>query len=118
MELLREILGWLLIVPGAVFCVIGGLGLLRLPEFYSRMHGAGVTDTLGAGLVLVGLMVQPADWIVTAKLGVILLFIVVTSPTAGHALIHAAYSSGEVPELADGEEPLPLRETDAEAEPQ
>jgi multicomponent Na+:H+ antiporter subunit G len=101
LEALREIASWLLIVPGAVFCAIGGLGLLRLPEFYSRMHGAGVTDTLGAALILVGLMLQPADWTVTVKLASILLFLFVTGPTAAHALIHAAYTSGHEPELAD-----------------
>jgi multicomponent Na+:H+ antiporter subunit G len=100
LESLREIASWLLIVPGAVLCAIGGLGLLRLPDFYARMHGAGVTDTLGAALVLVGLMLQPADWTVTVKLVSILAFLFVTGPTAAHALIHAAYTSGHTPELA------------------
>ncbi len=102
---LREVLSWLLIVPGAVFCVIGGVGLLRLPEFYSRMHGASVTDTLGATLILLGLMLQPGDWTITVKLAFILFFLYVTSPTAGHALIHAAYTSGHEPELADEAQP-------------
>ncbi len=106
MEAIREILSWLFIVPGAVFCAIGGLGLLRLPEFYARMHGAGVTDTLGAALLLIGLMLQPADWTVTVKLAVSLFFMYVTSPTAAHALIHAAYTSGHTPEL-DPDAPLP-----------
>jgi multicomponent Na+:H+ antiporter subunit G len=97
----REVIGWLFIVPGAILCVIGGIGLLRFPEFYSRMHAAGVTDTLGAALVLLGLMSQSADWTVALKLVVILFFLYVTSPTAAHALIHAAYSSGHEPLLAD-----------------
>ena len=101
MEGLREILTWITIIPGAIFCVIGALGLLRLPEFYARMHGAGITDSLGAALVLIGLMLQSADWTVTVKLLVILAFLYVTSPTAAHALIHAAYTSGLEPKLAD-----------------
>lgn len=101
MEAAREILTWLTLVPGAVFCVIGALGLLRLPEFYARIHGAGITDTLGAALVLIGLMLQPADWTVTVKLLLILVFLYLTSPTAAHALIHAAYTSGLEPQLAD-----------------
>ena len=106
--MLREILSWLLIVPGALFCVIGAVGLLRLPEFYTRMHGASVTDTLGATLILAGLMLQPsADWLVVAKLFFILAFLYVTSPTAGHSLIHAAYTSGYEPRLADDAPPLP-----------
>ena len=99
-ELLRDLLAWAFIVPGAIFCVIGGIGLLRMPEFYSRMHGASVTDTLGAALVLIGLMFLPADWTATVKLAVILFFLYVTSPTAAHALIQAAYSHGEPPQLA------------------
>ncbi len=105
MEALREVLSWLLIVPGAIFCVIGALGLLRLPEFYARMHGSGITDTLGASLILIGLMLQPADWTVTVKLAVILFFLYITSPTAAHALIHAAYTSGHEPLLAEGTVP-------------
>lgn len=102
MEGVRDILSWLLIVPGAAFCVIGALGLVRLPEFYSRMHGAGITDTLGASLVLLGLMLEPAHWNVTVKLAAILFFLLVTSPTAAHALIHAAHSDGLDPGGADG----------------
>ena len=110
MEAFREILSWLLIVPGAAFCVIGGIGLLRMPEFYSRMHSASVTDTLGATLILLGLLVQPAtDWLIAVKLLSILAFLYITSPTAGHALIHAAYTSGHAPELAD-DAPSPLAE--------
>lgn len=101
MEWLREVLSWLLIVPGTVFCVIGGIGLLRLPDFYSRMHGAGITDTLGASLVLLGLMLEPAHWTVTVKLAAILFFLLVTGPTAAHALIHAAYSDGFEPDTAE-----------------
>lgn len=107
MELIREVLSALLVLAGAAFCVIGGLGLLRLPEFYARMHAAGVTDTLGAALVLIGLMLQPADWTVTVKLVVILFFLYITSPTAAHALVHAAYTSGQTPELFEGEAPPP-----------
>ena len=106
MDAVRELLGWLWIVPGATFCVIGGIGLLRFPEFYSRMHAAGITDTLGAALVLIGLMFQSADWTVAVKLLVILFFLYVTSPTAAHALIHAAYTSGHDPLLADDGPPV------------
>ena len=101
MEAWREVLSWMLILPGAAFCVIGGVGLLRLPEFYARMHGAGIIDTLGANLLQIGLMLQPAEWTVVVKLVVILFFLQITSPTAAHALIHAAYTSGHEPQLAD-----------------
>jgi multicomponent Na+:H+ antiporter subunit G len=107
-EAVRELLSWALIVSGGVFCVIGGIGVLRMPEFYARMHAAGVTDTLGAALLLIGLMLQPADWTVTVKLVVILVFLFSTSPTAAHALIHAAYGNGQ---------PLPDTETPEDVEP-
>jgi multicomponent Na+:H+ antiporter subunit G len=65
------------------------------------MHGSGVTDTLGAALLLMSWMLQPADCLVTVKLLSILILLYITSPTAGHALIHAAYTSGHMPKLAD-----------------
>jgi multicomponent Na+:H+ antiporter subunit G len=112
-EIVRELLSWLFLVGGGLFCVIGGIGLLRLPEFYSRMHGAGVTDTLGAALVLIGLMLQPADWTTTLKLAGILFFLYVTSPTAAHALIHAAYTNGDQPELAGDDASAAVDEVEA-----
>ncbi len=98
--MLLDLVSWVLIVSGALFCVIGALGLLRLPEFYARMHGAGVTDTLGVALLLIGLMLEPAHWTVTVKLVVLLCLLYITSPTAAHALIHAAHASGLRPDLA------------------
>ncbi len=104
---LREILSGSLLVPGAVLCLIGGFGLLRLPDTYTRMHAAGIIDTLGAALILIGLMFQPGDWTVTVKLAGILFFLFITSSTAAHALSHAAYESGHEPQLADDAPPPP-----------
>jgi len=89
-----EIIGWVLLVSGSLFCAIGGLGLLRLPDFYTRTHGASITDTLGAGLVLVGLMFQDGSTNVKLKLAMMLAFILITSPSSGHALVKAAYAKG------------------------
>lgn len=86
-----------LVLLGIAFAVIGGIGLVRLPDFFTRMHGGGITDTLGAGLVLVGLMVQAGFTLATFKLVTILFFLMVTSPTAAHALAKAALSSGLEP---------------------
>lgn len=94
MSLAVDIASWVLLVTGSVFCLIGGVGLLRLPDFYSRMHAAGVTDTLGAGLVLAGLMLQGGLSNVTIKLVLVLVFLLLTSPTAAHALVKAAYAAG------------------------
>ncbi len=54
MEITLFIIGRACLLLGSIFAVIGGIGLLRLPDFYSRMHGGGITDTLGAGLILIG----------------------------------------------------------------
>ena len=67
-----DIISWVLLMAGSLFCLIGGLGIHRLPDFYSRMHGAGITDTLGAALVLTGLMVQAGLTLITVKLVFIL----------------------------------------------
>ena len=88
-----------LLIAGSVFAIIGGIGICRLPEFFSRMHGAGITDTMGAGLILLGLMVQAGVSLVTFKLIVILFFLLVTSPSACHALAHSALAHGLKPEL-------------------
>ena len=94
-----DMISWACLVTGAFFCVVGGLGLLRLPDFYSRMHGGGITDTLGAGLILVGLMVQGGWGLNTAKLILILLLLLLTSPTGTHAVAKAAFTSGLKPQL-------------------
>jgi len=99
-----DMISWFLLVAGALFCVIGGIGVLRFPDFYSRLHGAGVTDTLGAGLVLTGLMVQGGLSMVTVKLVMILAFLWLTSPTATHSVAKAARSSGLEPVTEDGDQ--------------
>lgn len=103
MELAREIVAWVLLVGGGLFSIIGGIGLLRLPDFYSRTHGGGLTDTAGAGLILLGLMVEAGVGWSTLKLLSILVFWLVSSPTATHALAHAALTSGLRPLTGDEE---------------
>jgi len=98
-----DIVSWILLIAGSLFCIIGGIGLLRLPDFFSRMHGAGITDTLGAALVLVGLMVQAGLSLLTVKLIMILVILWLTSPTSTHAIAKAARMSGLDPVL-DGDD--------------
>ncbi|MDA8743444.1 monovalent cation/H(+) antiporter subunit G [Rubripirellula amarantea] len=94
------ILGGGLLIAGSVFSIIGGIGICRLPDFYSRMHGAGITDTMGAGLILIGLVFKAGlISLVAFKLLVILFFLLVTSPSACHALAHSAIASGLRPQL-------------------
>jgi multicomponent Na+:H+ antiporter subunit G len=99
---------WLLLVSGSLFCMIGGIGMLRMPDFYSRGHAASVTDTMGAGLILFGLMLQGGMSLVTVKLAMVLFFLYVTSPTATHALVKAAYKSGLRAEGVPARAPLTM----------
>ena len=98
-ELGLDIASAALMLTGAVFLMAGALGMLRLPDFYTRMHAAGVTDTLGAELIIIGLMLQSGWSLVTVKLALLGLFVLLTSPTATHATANAAYKSGLKPLL-------------------
>ncbi len=104
MEATIDIISWVLLVAGSVFAVVGGIGLLRLPDFFSRMHGGGMTDTMGAGLILTGLMFQTGLSLVTFKLVLITLFLLLTSPTSAHALARSALSHGLEPLVHEEEE--------------
>ena len=104
MEILLDMLTWVLLVTGAGFSIIGGIGLHRFPDLYTRMHAAGITDTLGAGLILAGLMVQGGVSQVTVKLILILAFLLYTSPTATYALANAAFNRGLEPLLSKKDE--------------
>jgi multicomponent Na+:H+ antiporter subunit G len=104
MSVVVDILSWILLLAGGAFCIIGALGLVRMPDFFTRMHAASVTDTLGAGLMLLGLMLQAGLTLVTVKLIVLGLLIFFTSPTATHALAQAALTRGLQPLLAQPEE--------------
>ena len=100
MEALIYFASWACLLLGSAFCIIGGIGLIRLPDFYSRIHGGGITDALGAGLVMLGLMLQAGWSLVTVKLVLIMLFLLLTSPVASHAIARAARHSGLEPKLA------------------
>lgn len=100
-----DLLSWLCLLAGGWFAMVGGLGLLRMPDFYTRMHAASVTDTLGAALLLFGLVLQAGFTLVAVKLVILGLFIFFTSPAATHALAKAAFARGLKPLLAQGDEP-------------
>ena len=84
---------------GLFFVLAGSVGVIRLPDFYTRLHAAGMTDTLGAELILIALMLQADGWQMVAKLALVGFFLFVTSPTATHAVAHAAWKAGEKPKL-------------------
>jgi multicomponent Na+:H+ antiporter subunit G len=95
--LLADILSWACVLAGSFIIVVGGVGLVRLPDFYSRAHAAGMTDTLGAGLVIAAMMLESGWTLNLARLAFIFVFLLLTTPTATHALTHAALASGVKP---------------------
>jgi multicomponent Na+:H+ antiporter subunit G len=108
MSLVLDGLSWVLLSGGAIFCIISGIGLNRMPDFYARIHAAGIADTLGAAMILLGLLLQcdPPHLfsghpdLVGIKLMMVLGFLWITSPTSTHALAQSAYAHGLEPVLA------------------
>ena len=101
MELLTDVLSWTFLVAGSSLAVIGGVGVIRMPDLFTRLHASGVTDTGGAGLILVGLMFQGGWSAVTLKLLLILGFLWFSSPVSTYALARAALAGGEEPFWAE-----------------
>ncbi len=113
-ELFIEGLSWVLIVSGSFFVLVGAFGTWRLPDFWSRLHAASVTDSAGMILLVAGMCLQSGLTLVTVKLIVIGIFLFITGPTATHAVANAALVSGLRPPEAEGlegAEPSPLSRT-------
>lgn len=96
-EIVRYPVGAALCLAGGLLCVIGTAGVLRFPDFYTRLHAASVTDTSGATLVLLGMALLAPEWIVVSKLVAIFVFMYLTSPAASHAVANAAHTAGLQP---------------------
>ena len=94
MSVFVDAASWFLLCSGALLCVTGAIGLLRLPDFYSRTHGASVADPLGAFLILLGLMLQAGPTLVAVKLLTIAVFLMLSGPATAHALAKAAFGRG------------------------
>ena len=99
MDIIINFAGGLCLFIGCFLCISGGVGILRFPDFYTRMHATGVTDTLGAGMILIGLMFYSTDFLVFAKLVMILLLTLLIGPTTSHVLAKAAMRNGLKPKL-------------------
>ena len=97
MDVLLDVASWVLLSLGGAFVFIGGLGALRMPDLYTRMHAASLTDTMGAALIIAGIILQAGLSLATIKLFAILIFLLLTSPTASNALASAALLAGMRP---------------------
>lgn len=104
MNLALDVLSWVFLAGGGFFCLVGAVGMLRMPDFYTRMHASSVIETLGAGFLLAGMIIQAGLTLVTVKLIVIGLLVLFASPTASHALARAALARGVEPLLDKGDE--------------
>ena len=100
-----EWMGGALVCAGGIAVVVGALGLLRLPDVYSRIHAAGVVDTAGAALMLLGMILLAPSWLVVAKLVLVGVFLVFTSPISGHAVAQVAHDQGVEPAGRDESAP-------------
>ena len=96
-EQIVSVFVWGIILSGLFFIVVGAIGILRMPDVYSRLHAAGMTDTMGAGLLLVGLAVNEGLTLIAMRLVLIWIFLLFTSPVGTHALARAAIQAGVVP---------------------
>lgn len=99
---LIHILVSFLLGAGLFFTFVGSIGLLRFPDFYTRLHATGKCDTLGAGLIILGLLVYhffhyTETPLIPTKLVFLIFFIFIANPTATHALMKAAYQIGIKP---------------------
>lgn len=92
-QFIREGLAVLFIASGVFFFLVSTIGLLRLPDVYTRLHATSKADTLGAGLSLLGVILYLGWSLTSLKLLVVIAFIWITSPTASHLIGKAAYRS-------------------------
>ena len=90
MNVVFDIVSWVLILTGSLFALTGAIGLLRLPDFFTRMHGAAIIDSFGVSMMLMGFFLQSGFTTAGVKLVLIFMFMIVTGPTATHALAKAA----------------------------
>jgi len=97
-ETVLDVLSWGLLCLGGAFVLIGGIGALRLPGFYTRLHAASLTDTMATILIFTGMMLQAGFSLAALKLAAIMVLLLLTGPTASYALANAALQSGMKPE--------------------
>lgn len=98
-DLIRHPLGAAACLLGGLLCIVSAIGVLRFPDFYTRLHAASVTDTSAAALVIIGMALMAPHWLILVKLLCIFIFLFLTSPAAGHALVNAAHVAGLQPRI-------------------
>jgi len=97
MAQVATVMAWGSVILGLVFTVVGAAGVLRMPDVYTRLHAAGMTDTMGAGFLLLGLALNEGPTLIAVRLVLIWIFLLFTSPVGTHALARAALHAGVQP---------------------
>lgn len=92
-----DIISWILLAIGGICVLIGGIGVLRMPDLYTRVHAASLTDTMATLALFSGMILQAGVSLAAAKLFAIMLFLLLTGPTATYALANSALSAGYKP---------------------
>jgi len=110
-----DVCSWVFLTAAAFFTLVGGVGVLRMPDLFTRLHASGVSDMLGAGFLMVGLMFQAGSGLTLVKVLLLFAFFMLTSPTAAHVLAKCALHSGERPVVGDAAERKPQRPVGAAA---
>ncbi|OED36268.1 hypothetical protein AB833_26920 [Chromatiales bacterium (ex Bugula neritina AB1)] len=101
MNLFLDMASWILLLLGGFFCITAGVGLLRMPDFFTRAHAGSILDSMGAGLILLGLALQAPNYLVVLKLLFVFFFLIITSLAAIHALAQTVNVAGVNPKLAN-----------------
>lgn len=101
MTLLVDVASWILILAGSFFVIVGAVGLVRMPEIFTRMHAASIIDTAGVGLLILGMSLQAGLSLVTLKLFFLLALFFFTGPVVTHALAQACLHEGIQPRLSE-----------------
>jgi len=94
MSSIPDIISVIMICLGAFFLFVGGIGIVRLPDFYTRSHAITKSDTLGIILVLAGLAVNEGMTVTSLKLAIAIIFVAIANPTGTHALARAGFKYG------------------------
>ncbi len=101
MALVLDIISWITLLIGSFFCITAGVGLLRMPDVYTRAHAGGMIDSMGAGMIFFGLLLQAPDYLIAIKLVFTFFFLLVTSLASIHALAQTVNVAGVNPKLAN-----------------
>lgn len=101
MSLILDILSWIFLCAGGFFCITAGVGIIRMPDFYTRAHAGSILDSMGAGLILFGLLLQAPNYLVAVKLLFTFFFLMITGLAAIHALAQSVNVAGVNPSFAN-----------------